>query len=461
MSAPRPLLALALVLGACSDPAPSAASGATGLVLVSLDTCRADRLSCYGAARPNTPHLDRLAAESVRFSDCLAQSCVTAPSHMSLLTSHYVHRHGLERNGLQSDPPYTLASTLRAAGWRTAAFTGHGSFQAQYGLAEGFETFESWGPGPEAWPFTRDVQEVLPSALAWLEGLAPGAPFFLLVHGYDPHCPYWPDEPARERYAGWYRGPLRPERLCGPPEFLRQIQRGHIGPDELRYLGDLYDAEVSEADRALGGFLDELRRRGLLERSIVVFTSDHGEDLGARDRIGHGALTPGILSVPLIVRFPGGRWSGVCDAPVEGVDLMPTLLAALGVPAPRGLQGRDLMPLVRGEGTPWKGERLRIAGVNHKFSLRQGTRWKLDFGLDAARPTDAHLYDLEADPGAERDLIETAEGRARFDALVGPFLEWRARTQPEDAALYGAAADLSDEERSVLEALGYTENDGG
>lgn len=443
---------------ACSDAERESAGAPAdekpwNLILISLDTCRADRLSCYGATR-KTPNIDRLASESVQFQDCLAQSCVTAPSHLSLLTSHYVHRHRLVKNGLEVLPPYSLASTLQSSGWQTAAFTGHGSFQAKFGHGFGFDTFQSW-IGPEQWPFTRNLAEVMPHALGWLD--EKGAdPFFLLVHGYDPHCPYWPPEPLRSEFAGWYEGQLNPERLCGPPQFLDLIRRGRIRGPELRYVNDLYDAEVRLADDAIGGFLDELERRGLLETSIVVFTSDHGEALGAKNRIGHGALTGEILSVPLLIRFPESLHTGILDDPVELVDLMPTLLTALGVEAPKGLQGRDLMSLIESGRAPWVGDRMRIAQANETVSLRFGQRWKLDFKLIDGRLKEPLLFDLDRDPSEERNLYAESNGRARFDDLSQRFLDWLARTLGEDQQLYGDAnAELSAEDKALLEAIGY------
>ena len=183
----RAILLVALALWGCSEPR------RPNLILISLDTCRADRLSCYGAERENTPSLDAFAQQAVRFTDCLSQSALTAPSHMSMLTGHFVHRHGLLDNQGSVEPPYTLASHLASMGWRTAAFTGHGSFQAKHGLGKGFEVFES-ETSPSADTHTRRLEEVVPGALRWVDSLG-GEPFFLLVHAYDQHCPYWPPEP--------------------------------------------------------------------------------------------------------------------------------------------------------------------------------------------------------------------------------------------------------------------------
>jgi len=455
----RTALALLPIVVACQGDAPER-DGRPNLVLVSLDTCRADRLSCYGAER-QTPNIDRLAAESVQFDDCLAQSCVTAPSHMSLFTGHYVHRHGLKKNGLVSEPPYTLASLLRDAGWRTAAFTGHGSLQAKYGHGFGFETFESW-VGEERPPYQRNLDESLPPALEWLDEHE-DEPFFLLVHGYDPHCPYWPPPKWRKEYADWYDGKLRPQGLCGPPMFLGLIERGIVGAREVRYVNDLYDAEIASADERVGELLDELEHRGLLDESIVVFLSDHGESLGTRDRIGHGAMLEEILHVPLLIRFPGGQWAGRRDDPVELVDVMPTLLSALGVPLPEGIHGRDLLPSIRG-GADADGARLRVAQANDNYAVRFDRDWKITFGFDEDGTLMRQaLYNVAEDPLETRDLFGTPAGRARFDRMLDRFLSWRELGLAEDRALYGGGArtDYLDSDQRMLDALGYTGDDDG
>ncbi len=449
-------LAWAALCGCGSERAQDAP---LNVVLISLDTCRADRLSCYGAARP-TPRLDALAAESVRFEDCLSQSCLTAPSHLSMLTGQYVHRHGLSENGDVRVPGAPLASVLRAHGYRTAAFTGHGLLQAKYGHGTGFDVFESWdGPAPESWPFWRDVADVLPGALAWLDANQ-AHPFFLLVHGYDPHQPYWPPEPWRTQYAGWYQGELDPLHLRAP-EYKALIHQKRYGPDEERYVADLYDGEVASADTILGGFLDELRARGLLERSIVVFTSDHGESFGDGDIVGHGAMLEQVLHVPLLIRFPGGRWAGTRAEPVQTIDLMPTLLEALGVEAPAGVSGTSLMGLIRGGPAPFEEQRLRVAQVKSHFAVRYGERWKLFFALDGERVSRQSLYDLQTDPLEEHDLYGTPEGRGRFNRLLGTFLRWRASTEPDDERYGGREeASAAEEDVELLRDLGYAESKG-
>jgi len=443
------------------------------VILISLDTCRADRLSCYGAERENTPALDRLARESVRFTDCIAQSTLTAPSHMSLFTGQTVQRHGVLNNRWGVTPPVTLATVLRDAGWRTAAFTGNGSLQAVHGVDTGFDTFQSQDT-ELAWPFTRNVADVTPHALRWLDGLlhaGGAAPAFLFVHGYDPHCPYAPPEPWRAEYGGWYEGGRSFDTVCGPEAFKAEIESGAFGRDEQRWVNDLYDAELRAADEALGAFLDALRERGVFDRSIVVFLSDHGEILGRSDWVGHGMLWEEALHVPLLIRFPGGAHTGVIDAPVQLVDVLPTLLDALDLPIPDGVQGASLMGLVRGGPPPFSADRMRLSRVGAQVAALFGDRWKIIFQepLDEidgrpAVPANAavqglrEIFDLSSDPFEEHNLIATEEGKQRFDELAGLYAFWRFEASFRDEGYRGTAwraVDRPEDERT-LRALGYT-----
>ncbi len=455
--APAALAAAAVlcVAGACAREAPAEPPPRWNVLLVSLDTCRADRLSCYGHPRA-TPAVDRLAREGVLFRDCVAQSTITAPSHLSILTGQHVARHGLGRNLPFPRPPYTLATVLGEAGWETAAFTGHGPLQASSIDVLGFGTVESW-VGPPRAPLSRDLDEVLPGAVRWLDERG-DAPFFLFVHAFDPHCPYWPDERFREPAAAWYEGPLDPRAMCGP-DFAPLLADGTFGPDEKRLVSDLYDAEVAAADAALGRFLVELDRRSLLADTLVVFTSDHGEVLGDHGRLGHGRMYEEELRVPLVLRFPGGRPVGVVEAPVQHVDLVPTVLSALGLAVPDGVQGVDLMPLVRGEAGAVPADRLRVSRTADLVGVRGGGGEKAVFELVDGEPTAGRLFDLARDPGELDDLSATPAGRGAYDRLLARWRDWKAATAEADARWRGRPRDAAPD-AEMLQALGYA-GDGG
>lgn len=443
-------------LAACGDL--SEERGRTNVILISLDTCRADRLSCYGAARP-TPHLDRLARESALFEDCLAQSSLTAPSHQSLFTGQYVHRHGLRTNHQPSIPRTTLASELKRHGWRTAAFTGHGSLQAKLGHGVGFDTFVSWH-GEERPPYSRNLDAVLPEALTWLDANQ-DAPFFLFVHGYDPHCPYAPPEEWRSRYASWYEGDYDSGDRCGPGAFHKEIRQGIIGPDELELFNDLYDAEVAAADELIGSFLDELRHRGLFEDSIVVFTSDHGESLGQHEWIGHGQLWNDLLHVPLLIRFPAGQQAGRYPFEAQLIDVFPTILASLGISVPEGVQGVDWTPVLEQRRALPRG-RMRLARAGDAVAVHFDARWKATFREDALGIRSEILYDLAQDPGeTDTDLLTTAFGAERLRQLMPRYVSWRNETRADDAAYGGRPVDaeLDPATEAMLQALGYAGED--
>lgn len=449
------LAALLALAPACSEPP------RPNLILVSVDTLRADRLSALGeSARPTTPVLDGVAAESALFADCRAASTVTGPSHLSLFTGQLPTRHGLRENGGRVAPRATLASLLRDAGYATAGFTGGGYLRESYGLAHGFDTYRARG-GPLA-RFKRTVATSLPFALEWLDG-APREPFFLFVHGYDPHCPYEAPAEHLRRLARLDGSPGEPAAFdptgrCGEKDYVPLLEQGRLGERELAYLALLYDALVRSADEALAPLVARLRRDGLLDRSLFVFVSDHGESLGEHGWIGHGRLWAEQARVPLFVRFPEGRHAGRVDAPVSLVDVLPTLLDALGLPhgaGAAGLQGASLMPLLRGE--PFEPARPRVVVFGDGEAVDFGGRWRAHLSPEGT----SRLFDLAADPREERDLAATPEGAARLAELLGRYRAWRAAEAPADERfrIVAGAAEATEEERLELNALGYVEGD--
>ncbi len=456
-----PLLALlatllATVLAALASCDSSEATVPPSVIVISLDTCRPDRLTPYGAERDNSPALAGFSREAVVWTDCIAQSTSTAPSHRSLFTGQYVHRHGMHRPALVV-PSYNLASLLRERGYATAAFTGGGYVRSQFGFDFGFDRFQAASPlGAGEEDDLRGLTEVLPAAQRWLARQGE-RPFFLFVHAYDVHSPYWPPQPYRERYAGWYRGELPAKRLAGRRDFDRALEAGAIGPDELRYIGDLYDAGIAASDELLGGFFDFLRSERVLDRAVVVFTSDHGESLGEHGWIGHASTWEEQARVPLVIRFPGARWAGVRDEPAELVDVLPTLLAFLDVPAPDGVQGVDLTAALRGE--PAAAKPMRLTALGDWEVARFDGRWKLVLERRGEELVEAALYDLAQDPGETRDLRATEDGRRRAAELRARYESWRRETAAADARHRGVRAravrdpGVADE----LRALGYVD----
>ena len=349
------------------------------LLLVTLDTTRADRLGCYGHRAARTPRLDRLAAEGVRFETALADAPITLPSHASIFTGLHPFEHGVRNNGNFSLPDRfpTLATVLRERGYRTAAFVSSFILDRRYGLARGFEVYDdrmSEEGRAESAPEAERRGDLTAGALGrWLAARAAGPnepPFFAWLHLYDPHEPYRPPSPFREQFAA-----------------------------------DPYDGEIAFADATVGTVLDALDARGLLARTLVAVVADHGESLGEHGEETHSMfLYESTLRVPLILWRPGVLPSGrVVRAPVRTVDLAPTLLDVLGAPALGAPHARSLRAVVDGGagGAPVAAyaetyvPRLYMGGA--ALRMLRDDRYKL---IAAPRP---ELYDLAADPGETRN----------------------------------------------------------
>jgi len=357
--APKPLATVTraamhdlLVKGACLG----ATAGLTrpdfaqaNVLVIGIDTLRADHLGSYGYPRPTSPHIDALAAEGVVFSNAIAQSPWTLPSFASIFTGLLpsVHRAGegtgLTRSRLDARVP-TLATELHRAGWRTGSFVSNGWAGASAGLAESFDTKYEW----------VDSGSAVSEATVFLR-LNASERFFAFVHLIDPHLPYAPGaEDVRPFLDPTYRGPVGTTFNAWPPP------ADFPAADRQRVI-DLYDGEIHVSDRHVGELVELLRELDVLERTIVVVVSDHGEELFDHGTMGHGhTVYDELLHVPLIVRFPHGCWAQRIDAQVRAMDLFPTILDALDLPVPPNLQGMSRMPLVRGMPAPASGD-LAIA----------------------------------------------------------------------------------------------------
>jgi choline-sulfatase len=352
-----------------------------GVVLITLDTTRADRLPAYGFMDASMPHLDRLAREGVVFDQAASVSPLTLPAHASLFTGLLPPAHGVRDN---ADSPLapdhtTLAEILQGRGFRTGAFVGSVVVDADRGLAQGFERYSGVGASDRPRPRRgqRRADEVIGDATGWLEEVA-GSRFFLWAHLYDPHRPYDPPEPFRSRYA------------------------------------DPYVGEIAFADSQIGRLLEQLEAHDLLDRTLLIVAADHGESLGEHGERDHGIfIYQSVIRVPLIMRGPGiapGRIGEV----VRLTDVMPTVLDLLGIPAP-ALDGVSLVDLMRGRRGDLDREAYAESLYPQRFgwsplrALRQG-RYKF---IEAPRP---ELYDLHRDPFEERNLYD--ERRPMADALA-------------------------------------------
>ena len=373
--------------------APAASGPRDNLLLITLDTTRADHLGAYGRTAARTRHLDRLAAEGVRFDNAFSPAPITLPAHASIFTGLYPFEHGVRNNGnfYLSDKMPTLATVLKQQGYRTAAFVSSFILDRRYGLARGFDTYDDRMAGAEpqviALEAERRGDRTSLALEAWLEQqAAASSPFFVWLHLYDPHEPYRPPRPFRDLFAD-----------------------------------SPYDGEIAFTDAIVAAVLDRLRGLGQLDRTLVAVTADHGESLGEHGEETHSMfIYQPAVHVPLILWRPGRLPAGkVVGQAVRATDLAPTLLELLGAPPLTTPHGRSLVPLMedraRGAAPPVYAETLLPQFYMNwapLLSLRDG-RWKL---IDAPRP---ELYDLDTDPREETNVYDAQAqtARAMRDAL--------------------------------------------
>ena len=413
------------------------------VLLILIDTLRADRLGCYGWERAETPNLDALAGRGVLFSDASSAASWTLPAHASLFASAYPSEHGVwEPSQRLPDPFVTIAEVLRDHGYRTAAITDGGYVRARYGMAQGFDHFET---------VLDRIEEIVGLAEDWIEQA--GEPWFAFVQTYQVHAPYDPPEEFRERLVRAYDGPLPAAVTPSDYPWGRKSTENTLGPDDERYLQDLYDAEIAYVDRELGKFLDRLRERGALDDTLVIVTSDHGEEFGDHGHFSHGiSLYQEQLHVPLILYLPGHFEGGqLVSHPVHGVDLAPTIAVIAGATPPDSWSG---VPF--GVDAPEVARPMFHPGFVRQsgepvLALRIGGRKYIDYpaGQRPSDPLDGpKLFDLRED-GTERENLWSPEEDERWREAARDLLrKYVLRIEPESSTL---SPDLQNE----LRALGY------
>jgi choline-sulfatase len=387
------------------------------VLLITVDTLRADALGAYGNAKGATPWMDRLAAQGAVFRQAHAHNVVTLPSHSNILSGRHPFEHGVRDNAGFRFPRGmdTLATLLKDHGYRTGAFVSAFTLDSRFGLDRGFDVYDdAFAAGSAHAAFVlpeRRGEETVAAARRWL-ARGDGRPSFCWVHLYDPHAPYAPREPFATRFAG-----------------------------------DAYLGDVAESDAALGPLLEPLLSGAGAAGTLVVLTADHGESLGEHGERAHGifAYEP-TLRVPLVLHAPGIVRAGVLFGPAAHVDVLPTVLDALALPRPEGLPGRSLLADTAGHEAP---------SVPTYFEALSGltTRgWAPLYGVirDRAKYIDLplpELYDLAADPGETRNRIASEAARlAQAQAAL-------ARFRAGDGGV--RRAEETGDTRARLQALGY------
>jgi len=386
------------------------------LVLVTIDTLRADRLSCYSDKHVKTPYIDALAGKSVLFSKAFAHNPLTLPSHTNILLGATPLYHGVQDNvDFVVRPEFlTMAEQLKKYGYSTGAFIGAAPLDSRFGLDQGFDLYDDDFISPGAPKFTegeRKAEEVVQPAVEWIK--TQSSPWFAWLHLFDPHYSYDPPEPFKSQYQD-----------C------------------------LYDGEAAYVDYALGKFLGCLDSNGLLQNTMIIITSDHGESLGD-----HGEQTHGILAynaslwVPLIIYIPGIE-PGVVGANVSHIDIFPTICDVLDMENPAHLQGISLYPAMQGKNIEERAIYFESLEPFYRMDwapLRGFIRGKDKF-FDSPIP---ELYDLDSDFSENKNLIDSQKLPA-YKQQLDRFME----TQISDIK-----SDASQKTNSVglrkLRSLGY------
>ena len=436
----RACLAALFAFVGCGDRGPVSRPD---VVIVSIDTLRADHVSIYGYDRPTTPVIDAFSRRGARFARAYTPMPTTLPAHVAMFTGVHPTSLGVTRNGLVvPDAAKTLAESLAEQGYRTAAFVSAPPLSASTGISQGFAEFDEER-------MVRDGADTAALAASWLVRNRGGGPVFLFVHLFDPHTPYHAPRDLRERFGA----PERPE----PPsfEFLPEDER--LDASRIRQIIAAYDAEIADADEAFGGILAAVERTGGMDQTVVMLVSDHGETLDElyhshRYAFDHGEfLYAHQLHVPWILAGAGIPEGEVFDAPVSTIDLTPTVLDLVGAPGLRGVHGASLLPVLRGESPSTAVLSTRRSFKRVKRPYLRGRLYSLVDGpwqIIQGDEGESEVFELLSS-GATKRSVEPGAMQARLRDLA-PSVDQRPLDGP---AVLDVAPDLQER----LRALGYVE----
>ncbi len=447
----------------------------TNIVLITLDTVRPDHLGCYGYSQAKTPNIDRFASQSTLFSHAITNGSYTKTAFPTILSSTYAGMYGGPFAAVSHERPM-LAGVLQDQGYNTAGFTTNPLLGAHVGYDAGFDEFQEPVPPPDTrnWTKVKGIQRVLRSpaantllmrlgvntapnpvyvrgdiiteaACTWLS--QPKGKFFLWLHYMDAHWPY--HIPTRlnsgqERARAWQDLHL-----------AWKHREDHPGQAFVERLIKLYDIAIAELDGYIGQVLTCLEQNHLLEDTAVFLTADHGEAFFEHSRWQHGALYDfheEILHVPLLIRLPGTHHPSRIESPVYLLDLAPTILDALAIPADSMMEGKSLLPLLTGAGMDTDGPAIiEMLDLALYCVCIRTPRYKYLF--DERYPEQREVFDLIRDPGETQNIYgQNPEVEAELESLLQAHLERVRATSPRDAA---GQWQKDDDVVRRLQALGY------
>lgn len=432
------------------------------ILLITLDTTRADHLSCYGYGRNTTPNVDQVAQESHIFRHAVSTSSWTLPAHASLFTGTYPSRHGarfapkestanspLHVNCLDDKLP-TLAEVLLENGYVTAGIGGGPWFHQKFGLGRGFSFYRDPAIENGAQWMSRTAEEVNEIALAWLQKNH-HRPFFLFINYFDPHTPYSAPHP----FSTWFG---QPPGVTDAFEVTDKLMRDgeKLSDMEFQSLLLAYDNEIAYADFYLGKLLDEMKKVGVYYNTIIIITSDHGEYFGEHDLLTHSVMVyEEVVRIPLIIRFPHGiDEKAPVDEYVQLTDIMPTILSELDIPIPAEVQGQVIGKRIR----PVVAESFQHFDYTERYGSRFDNDWRAfyrdNYKYIWSLNDEPQLFDLSIDP-QETDNLALALPE-KLDEFRNEMATWLTSFSPYPFARYREfEPNLKKEELESLKALGY------
>lgn len=444
----------------------------TNVILISIDTLRQDHLGCYGYFRNTSPNIDQFAKDkqSVIFENVISQSNWTLPAHMSMFTSQYASTHQIYRNILLKKEIETLPRILKKHGFMTCAFTTHMRVSHIYGFERGFDFF--WFEEHDYANQKARVNDVLPAAANFLEKHQ-NYPFFLFIHLFDTHYPYDPPVPFdttfEEKYEGNFSG-YDTHLFAKAADNIFGEAKNEISEKDLHHIISLYDGEIRNVDFHLAIFFNRLKKLGLFDNTLIIITSDHGEEFREHGGMHHNTLYNEVIKIPLIIKMPKQiRISNnrINEELIQGnVDTAPTILEILDIETPEEFQGNSLLPLITGiktKGTQpiqiserlsdWDLRTYQIAVLDRKYKYIYTTFFNIR-NLENFKKNNEifELYDLITDRKETNNLSKTMQEKIKFyNELVDGFIKNNLSINNKELS----QLDLDKEQIEKLKSLGY------